>query len=50
MHKRGREAARPQKRKMEAVAPRVEMRMTVVTWSLSIRLPRITWPKTEVVL
>lgn len=49
MQRTGKEAARPQKRKTLAVEPMAEMRITVVTWNLSIKEPSSTAPKTEVV-
>ena len=50
MHKRGKLAARPQNRNTDSVAPSVEIRMTVVTWNLSIKVPKMIAPKTDVVL
>ena len=50
MQSSGNDAARPHKRKTERVAPMVEIRITFVTCILSTRLPRRTWPNTEVAL
>lgn len=50
MQRRGSEVEKPHRRKTDMVAPIVEMRMTVVIWSLSLRKPKMTWLKIEVVL
>ena len=49
MHSIGREEARPQRRNTLAVAPILEIRMTVVTCNLSIKLPSSTAPNTAAV-
>ena len=50
MHKRGKLAAKPHNRNTDSVTPRVEIKTTVVTWSLSTKAPKMIPPKTDVVL
>ena len=50
MHKRGKLAVKPHNRNSYRVDPRVEIKTTVVTWSLSTKAPKMIPPKTDVVL
>lgn len=50
MHKRGKLAARPHNRNTDIVAPRPEIKITVVTWNLSIKVPKMIAPNTDAVL
>lgn len=49
-HSKGRDADKPHTTKTENVAPILAMNMTEVTCILSVRLPMITVPKTDVAL
>lgn len=49
-YKGAREVAKPQIKNIPSVAPRVEMRIQVVTWRRSIIMPMNMVPKTEAIL